>query len=53
MVVVVVVTVTVVVVVVMMIMMTMEDKFEHFVRLNRLVNFPREDKIQLQVRGRL
>ena len=34
-------------------MMMMEDKFEHVVRLNRLVNFPREDKIQLQERGRL
>jgi hypothetical protein len=47
------VVVVVVVVMVAMMMMMMEDKFEHVVRLNRLVNFPPEDKIQLQERGRL
>jgi hypothetical protein len=43
----------VVVVVVVMVVMAMEDEFQHVVRLNRLVNFPLEDKIQLQERGRL
>jgi len=41
------------VVVVVVMMMMMEDKFKHVVRLNRFVNFPHEDKIQLQERGRL
>ena len=45
--------VVVVMMMVMMMMMMMEDKFEHVVRLNRSVNFPHEDKIRLQERGRL
>jgi hypothetical protein len=38
---------------VVVVVVMMEDKFKHVVRLNRFVNFPHEDKIQLQERGRL